>query len=141
VTSGSEVDSGDVLGLLGDDGVDDGVWEGLASSPAWAASSIASYRGGKERLELGSVAVWLWAWTNTSNTKECRGWRSYQGTRDVEASLLAKPTGTRWSGGWAIAHRSFGRRPEGSARKQSGARILKKTRKEEEAVAGGFIVG
>jgi hypothetical protein len=98
VTSGSEVDSDDVLGLLGDDGVDDGVWEGLASSPAWAASSIASCRGGKEQLELGSMELWSWARTNASNTKEGRGWRSYIGTRDVKASLLAKPTGSRWFG-------------------------------------------
>jgi hypothetical protein len=55
--SGSEVDSGNVLGLLGDDGVDDGIREDLASSPTWAASLIASYRGGKERLELSSMAV------------------------------------------------------------------------------------
>jgi hypothetical protein len=109
---GSGVDSGEVLGLLGDDGVDDRVREGLESSPAWAASSIASCRGGKERLESSSAAVWSWARTNTSNTKEGRGWRSYQGTRDVEASLVAKPTCSRWSGGWAIARWSFGCRPE-----------------------------
>jgi hypothetical protein len=105
------VDSGEVLGLLGDDRVDDEVREGLASSPAWAASSIASCRGGNERLELSSMVVWSWARTNASNTKEGRGWRSYQGTLDVEASLVAKPTGSRWSGGWAIARRSFGRQP------------------------------
>jgi hypothetical protein len=54
---------------------------------------------------------------------------------------VAKPTGSRWSGGWAIARRSFGRRPEGSAQNPSGARISKKMRKEGEAVAGGFIAG
>jgi hypothetical protein len=80
---GSGVDSGKVLRLLSDGGVDDGVREGLESSPAWAASSIASCHGGKERLESSSVAAWSWAWTNASNTKEGRGWRSYQGTRDV----------------------------------------------------------
>jgi hypothetical protein len=50
-TSGSEVDSGDVLGLLSDDGVDDGVREGLASSSVWVAPSIASSGGAGTRLE------------------------------------------------------------------------------------------
>jgi hypothetical protein len=48
--SGSEVDSGDVLGLLGDEGVDDGVREGLASSSMWAAPSTASSGGAGTRL-------------------------------------------------------------------------------------------
>jgi hypothetical protein len=51
------VDAGAVLGLPGDDGADDGVREDLASSPAWAASSIASCHGGKERLEIDGAAV------------------------------------------------------------------------------------
>jgi hypothetical protein len=54
---------------------------------------------------------------------------------------MARPTGSRWSGDWAIAHRSFTRWPVGSARNQSGARVSKKTRKEGEAVVGVFYSG
>jgi hypothetical protein len=49
--SGSEVNSGDILELLNDDGVDDGAQENTSSSEMRSPSLISSRGRGEVRLE------------------------------------------------------------------------------------------